>query len=173
MKLFGKSEENNNDLLKDVRFLTGKQSDFYYKKYAKTKIAIDNLTGAIDNYKKKRYYNTRWLNLVTMLLKEEQAKLSKLFRELEIITKKAISAFKIKRFWQALKGIKKMIRRSGIELDENDVKLAIREFVERHYNTHIKSITMRTAVRGDYDKGTAEEYVRYVWCELENKTKEN
>ena len=54
-----------------------------------------------------------------------------------------------------------------VKLDEKDVESAIKEWVKANYQIEVKSIKMRTSVKGDYDKGNAEEYVQTVWCECE------
>jgi Arc/MetJ family transcription regulator len=56
-----------------------------------------------------------------------------------------------------------------ITLDEEDVQEAIREYVEKHYKLSVKNIKMRTAVKGDYDRGNAVEYVKKVWCECDTE----
>jgi len=50
-----------------------------------------------------------------------------------------------------------------IKLNEKDVQNAIKEWVKTHYQLKVKGIIMHTSVRGDYDKGNAEEYVEKVW----------
>jgi hypothetical protein len=54
-----------------------------------------------------------------------------------------------------------------VKLNEKEVETAIKEWVKTNYQTKVKSIKMRTSVRGDYDKGNAEEYVQTVWCDCE------
>lgn len=54
-----------------------------------------------------------------------------------------------------------------VELTEQDVELAIKEYVKKHQELDVKKIRMRRLVRGDYDMGTAVEYVEMVWCECE------
>lgn len=60
-----------------------------------------------------------------------------------------------------------MSKKITVTLTENDVETAIKEWVKTNYKMKVKSITMRTSVRGDYDKGDAEEYVKKVWCYCE------
>lgn len=52
-----------------------------------------------------------------------------------------------------------------VTLDEKDVESAIKAWVKSTYQVEVESIRMRTSVRGDYDKGNAEEYVKAVWCD--------
>ena len=52
-----------------------------------------------------------------------------------------------------------------ITLDEKDVEQAIRDYIEKHHNVKINSMTVSTGVRGDYDKDNAVEYIKNVWCE--------
>lgn len=54
-----------------------------------------------------------------------------------------------------------------VKLSEKDVETAIKEWVKTNYQTEVKSMKIRTSVRGDYDKGNAEEYVQTVWCDCE------
>lgn len=49
-------------------------------------------------------------------------------------------------------------------LNEQDVELAIKEYVEKHQGLKVKKIKMRTSVRGDFDRGNAVQYVEKVWC---------
>ena len=60
-----------------------------------------------------------------------------------------------------------MKRKLEIELTEQDVELAIKEYVAKHQKLEVKKIRMRTSVRGDYDRGNAVEYVENVWCDCE------
>ncbi len=55
-----------------------------------------------------------------------------------------------------------------IELDEQDVQAAIKQYVKNRIEDDfsIEKIKMFTGVRGDYDKGSAEEYVRSVRVSL-------
>lgn len=54
-----------------------------------------------------------------------------------------------------------------VELTEQEVETAIKEYVYKHQKLTVKSIRMRTSVKGDYDKGDAVEYVKKVWCQCE------
>lgn len=60
-----------------------------------------------------------------------------------------------------------MAKSITVKLSEKDVETAIKEWVKTNYQTEVKSMKMRTSVRGDYDKGNAEEYVETVWCDCE------
>ena len=55
-----------------------------------------------------------------------------------------------------------------IELTEEDVNAAIKEYVEDKLGTEDKVSSLRfiTGVRGDYDKGNAVEYVEKVYIEI-------
>jgi hypothetical protein len=55
-----------------------------------------------------------------------------------------------------------------VKLSEKDVNQAITDFVKKHYNADVRSMSMSTGVRGDYDKGTSEEFVKTVWCDCES-----
>lgn len=54
-----------------------------------------------------------------------------------------------------------------VKLEERDVEAAIKDWVRAKYQTEVRTIKMRTSVRGDYDRGNAEEYVQTVWCDCE------
>ncbi|MDA3880526.1 MAG: hypothetical protein PF436_09070 [Prolixibacteraceae bacterium] len=54
-----------------------------------------------------------------------------------------------------------------VELNEEDVELAIKEYIRINYQVEVKSIRMQTGVIGNYDNGTAEEYVKTVQCDCE------
>lgn len=52
-----------------------------------------------------------------------------------------------------------------IELTEEDVRQAIADYVDRLSERKIVEMIIITGVRGDYDKGNAEEYVKRVICD--------
>jgi hypothetical protein len=52
-----------------------------------------------------------------------------------------------------------------IELTEADVRQAIADYIDHLSERKIIKMIIRTGVRGDYDKGNAEEYVKEVICE--------
>lgn len=59
-----------------------------------------------------------------------------------------------------------------ITLSEHDVRTAIAEFVGRHdTNNKIAEMHFHIAVDGDYDKGTAREYVKEVVCVMVQERK--
>ena len=57
-----------------------------------------------------------------------------------------------------------------VTLSEEDIKEAIKQYVERHYELKVESMDFRTGVRGNYDKGTTIEYVRMCSCECSHKS---
>lgn len=52
-----------------------------------------------------------------------------------------------------------------VHLTEQDVHKAIKEYIKTHLNLDAMSLRFSTSVRGDYDRGNAEEYVKSVYCE--------
>ena len=52
-----------------------------------------------------------------------------------------------------------------IELTETDVRQAIADYIDQLSERKIVKMRFLTSVRGDYDKGNAEEYVKKVICE--------
>ena len=54
-----------------------------------------------------------------------------------------------------------------IELTETDVRQAIADYIDQLSERKIVKMRFLTSVRGDYDKGNAEEYVEKVICECE------
>lgn len=60
-----------------------------------------------------------------------------------------------------------MKRTLEIELSEAEVRVAIMEYVDKHQGLEVLEMDFSTSVRGDYDRGDAEEYVRGVVCVCE------
>jgi len=54
-----------------------------------------------------------------------------------------------------------------VTLNEKDVREIIIKSVEKNTGMHISKLIFLTGVRGDYDMGDAEEYVREIICEME------
>ena len=62
---------------------------------------------------------------------------------------------------------KTMIKTTTIELNEEDVINVLKQFVSVTYNVSVTDIQFYTGVRGNYDHGSAVEYVKSVICECE------
>ncbi len=65
-----------------------------------------------------------------------------------------------------------MNKDTTITLTEEDVNAAVKNYIESKLgpNEMVKDITYFTGVRGDYDRGTAVEYVKEFYIEiLENR----
>ena len=58
-----------------------------------------------------------------------------------------------------------MEKRTIIELTETDVETAIREYVDQLAEKRAIKMRFIMAVDGDYDRGTARQYVKKVICE--------
>lgn len=54
-----------------------------------------------------------------------------------------------------------------IELNEEDVNLAIKEFVEKSYDVKIVNMVFNTKLSGSYDEGNARDFVESVICNCE------
>lgn len=57
-----------------------------------------------------------------------------------------------------------MSKNITVELNEKEVRAAIKDWVMKNFKLEVKSMEMYTSVRGDYDRGNAQEYVENVIC---------
>lgn len=54
-----------------------------------------------------------------------------------------------------------------IELNEEDLRRAIEDYIYCESHLHIKEIRFSTGIKGSYDTGDAVEYVKNVWCDVD------